>query len=81
VIEWVKTGPNHYWDCEVNQAALFEATRAFIFEAVRTEPLPVQPPALPSGPFMGELEEIDRARRLAQAGERNDIEITERLWT
>ena len=81
VIEWVKTGPNHYWDCEVNQAALFEATRAFIFEAVRTEPLPVQPPSLPSGPFMGELEEIDRARRLAQAGERNDIEITERLWT
>jgi phage terminase large subunit GpA-like protein len=79
VIEWVKTGPNHYWDCEVYQLALFEVVRPLLFCTVE-KPV-VQPPSLPSGPFMGELEEIDRARRLAQAGERNDIEITERLWT
>jgi hypothetical protein len=83
VIEWVKTGPNHYWDCEVNQIALLEGTRAFIFDVAGEQEQQVQaPPQMPSGPFVGELEEIARQRRAAQSDGRDQLgEITERLWT
>lgn len=81
VIEWVKTGPNHYWDCEVNQLALLEAVRVFIFDAKPEPPAVKAPPPIPSGPLRGELDEIDRVRRAAQGDGRDELgEITERLW-
>jgi len=80
VIEWVKTGPNHYWDCEVNQIALLEATRAYIFDAVQEQPAESnKPPPMPSHPVGDELGEIERARRVSRDG-REDMEITERIW-
>jgi phage terminase large subunit GpA-like protein len=79
VIEWVKHGPNHYWDCEVEQLALFDASRVFIFNMQEEKMEVSAPPSLPSGPLVGELEEIARARRNASGG--NELgEITERLW-
>ena len=80
-IEWVKTGANHYWDCEVNQVALFEATRAFIFDVVHEDPdnKPPGPPARPH-PLTSELDEIDAARR-GRDGSSELEPITEELWT
>jgi len=82
LIEWVKTGPNHYWDCEVYQLALFEAIRPFVFDETQTQQKQnsVKPPEMPRGPFGGELDEIERQRQMAHGG-RDDITIIERLWT
>jgi hypothetical protein len=82
MIEWVKSGPNHYWDCEVNQIALFEAVRVYIFDVM--QPVDDKPPEIPAsgkGMFGDELEEINRQRRAATEGRDNLGEITEKLWT
>lgn len=80
MIEWIKTGPNHYWDCEVNQIALLEAVRVYVFDVHQDVPAVQAPPSIPAGPVRGELEEIERARN--RAGGRDELEpITERFWT
>jgi phage terminase large subunit GpA-like protein len=45
MIEWVKHGPNHYWDCEVIQTVAFEALRPILFEISANEN--ALPPQLP----------------------------------
>ena len=81
LIEWVQTGANHYWDCEVYQVALFEAVKAFIFDVAKEADRPSGPPPMPAGPLSNELEEVDRQRRMAQVGRDELGEITERFWT
>lgn len=35
IIEWIRKGPNHYWDCEVMQVAAWDAIRPFIFDLLQ----------------------------------------------
>lgn len=42
MIEWIKKGPNHYWDCEVIQTVGFSAFRPLIFDVEQAPPPPPQ---------------------------------------
>lgn len=87
IVEWIKIGPNHYWDCEVNQVVLWEAVRGYIFEnaaqAPRRDRAPEdrKPPAVRSSVIDSELAEIQRRRDQNLPGSEQLHPIEENLWT
>lgn len=44
IVEWIKRGPNHLFDCEVALLALFDSIKVFAFEAGGTSPMTLPPP-------------------------------------
>ena len=45
IVEWIKRGANHYWDCEVMSVMAFESIRIFAFDVAKEEQH-VAPPSM-----------------------------------